>query len=303
MTVLIGLLAFALLVGVPALGQEPPKGSPLSTLVETERAFSRMSVAEGTRAAFLAFFADEGVNFAPGPVNTRESLLKQPAPAGPPGVILEWVPVTADVSRAGDLGYTTGPWVRSERKPGGKPLAYGWYFTVWKKQADGSWKAVADIGTTTPAHVLPGADAFRAAEGTGERGSAAPPPQRANAADILTVEQKLSDLAARSALDAYLTLATETARLHRDGAEPIVGVAAVKSHLATNPDRLTFAPTKADVSESGDLGYVYGSYVSHGIAPGAGTEKRGYYLRVWKRQAGGWRLVADITTEQTTPAP
>src|SRR5512136_612135 len=125
-------VAFVLLSVIAAKGQEPPAGSVLRSLVDTERAFSRMSVAEGTRAAFLAYFADDGMSFSPEPVNTRASILKQPPPAKPPAIILEWVPVTADVARAGDLGYTTGPWVRTERTEARKPLAWGWYFTVWK---------------------------------------------------------------------------------------------------------------------------------------------------------------------------
>ena len=62
------LLALAVSAAGLAGCQEAPDGSPLESLVATERAFSRMSVAEGTRAAFLAFFADDGVNFSPGPV-------------------------------------------------------------------------------------------------------------------------------------------------------------------------------------------------------------------------------------------
>ena len=41
-------LALAVSMVAAVAGQEPPPGSALSSLVETERAFSRLSVAEGT---------------------------------------------------------------------------------------------------------------------------------------------------------------------------------------------------------------------------------------------------------------
>jgi ketosteroid isomerase-like protein len=292
------------LLATPVPGQEPSAGSPLASLVDTERAFSRMSVAQGTRVAFLAYFADDGVSFAPEPVKTRESLLKQPAPATPPAVVLEWMPVTGDVARAGDLGYTTGPWVRSERKPGGKPLAYGWYFTVWKRQVDGTWKVAADIGTTTPAHGLPGTDAFRPAGGAGAQGSSAPARAGQVAASaLLAAEKTFSDRAASGVLEAYLAVGTENVRLHRDGAEPAVGVAAVKSSLAGGTLPIAFTPIKADVSQSRDLGYAYGSYAAQGGPSGAPKEERGYYLRIWKHLAGDWRLVADITNPMPVATP
>jgi ketosteroid isomerase-like protein len=298
------LVIIAWLLATPGPGQEPPAGTPLASLVDTERAFSRMSVAESTRAAFLAYFADDGVSFAPEPVKTRESFLKQPAPATPPAVVLEWVPVTGDVARAGDLGYTTGPWVRSERKPGGKPLAYGWYFTVWKEQVDGAWKVAADIGTTTPAHALPSTDSFHPAGGAGDLGAFVPGRAgKADASDIVAAEKTFSDRAAAGALEAYLAVGTENVRLHRNGAEPAVGVAAVKSSLAGGTLRITCTPIKADVSRSGDLGYAYGSYVAHGAPPGGSKEERGYYLRIWKRLAADWRLVADITNPMPVSTP
>jgi len=296
-------LALALLSAHLAARQESPVGSTLRSLVETERAFSRMSVAQGTREAFLAFFADDGVNFTPQPVNTKATLSSQPAPAKPPNVILEWVPVTADVARAGDLGYTTGPFVRTERSEARKPLAWGWYFTVWKKQADGSWKVVADIGTATPAHVLPGAEAFHPANVAGQPGASSAPAPAAGATEILAAEQKMSELGANGALDAYLTCGTPGIRLHRSGAEPVVGAEAVRSFLADKAARITSKPLKADVSRSGDLGYAYGSYVASFDKAGSPTEERGFYLRVWKRLSDGWRLVADITSPEVPKTP
>src|ERR671914_1546344 len=84
----------------------------LRSVVQTEREFARAAAAQGMRASFLAFIADGGLLFRPGPVSGKKWWAEQPERAG----LLSWEPVYADVSRAGDIGYTTGPW---EFRPGG----------------------------------------------------------------------------------------------------------------------------------------------------------------------------------------
>ena len=116
----------------------------------------------------------------------------------------------------------------------------------------------------------------------------------------MAAERRLSELAAAGALDAYLACAADGIRLHRNGAEPIVGTAAVRSFLADTPARIVSEPIKAGISRSGDLGYAYGSYVARYTKAGLPSEERGFYLRVWKRLASGWRLVADITNPSSS---
>jgi hypothetical protein len=82
-----------------------PRG--LAPVVEAEHAFALYSIEHGMKDAFLSFAAPDGVIFRRGPVNAIETWSKRnPAPNG----LLTWWPVYADVSRAGDMGWTTGPW-------------------------------------------------------------------------------------------------------------------------------------------------------------------------------------------------
>lgn len=60
---------------------------------------------------------------------------------------LSWVPVDGQVAQSGELGYTWGNWTMAVQ---GDTTFYGNYFTVWKKQADGSWKFALDGGNNTP---------------------------------------------------------------------------------------------------------------------------------------------------------
>jgi uncharacterized protein (TIGR02246 family) len=66
-----------------------------------------------------------------------------------PGFGGGWKATTVEVAKSGDLGYTTGPYEITETDANGKPMTdKGKYLAVWKKQADGSWKCVADMFNT-----------------------------------------------------------------------------------------------------------------------------------------------------------
>ena len=74
-----------------------------------------------------------------------------------PGWGVQWTPGKAEVSGAGDIGYTTGTYQISPAGGGEK----GKYVTVWKKQSDGTWKVAEDIfnadaapGPTSGPHVV-----------------------------------------------------------------------------------------------------------------------------------------------------
>src|SRR5438094_2662615 len=114
-------------------------------LVEMEHAFAKAAATKGTRDAFLEFLADDGIIFQPGPVNGKKFWSERQPRNG----LLSWEPIFADVSRAGDLGYTTGPCEFRPNGPDDQPVAFGQYFTIWKKQTDGSWKAVLDRGVSS----------------------------------------------------------------------------------------------------------------------------------------------------------
>jgi len=57
-----------------------------------------------------------------------------------------WKATKVEVARSGDLAYVSGNYEFNEKDNGGKPITdKGKYLEVWKKQADGSWKCVADM--------------------------------------------------------------------------------------------------------------------------------------------------------------
>jgi len=63
-----------------------------------------------------------------------------------PGFSLKWEPSVVEIASSGDLGYTIGAYKLSINDSTGMPMVdTGKYLTVWKKQANGSWKVTADM--------------------------------------------------------------------------------------------------------------------------------------------------------------
>lgn len=69
-------------------------------------------------------------------------------------ISLRWQPISADISKSRDLGYTVGSYTvtRTDEK-GASIVGTGKYLTIWRLQSDGSWKVEFDTGVpdTDPA--------------------------------------------------------------------------------------------------------------------------------------------------------
>ncbi|MEW6736939.1 MAG: nuclear transport factor 2 family protein, partial [Acidobacteriota bacterium] len=268
----------------------------LSTLVESERAFARTSVAKGIRESFLLFFADEGINFQPHPVITKEAIKSRPAPATLPPVTLDWRPSYADVSKAGDLGFTTGPYTLIDKGTNPRPPVYGYYFSIWKLQTDGNWKVAVDAGITTPDPVSLDTAFFQAASRLKPAKESSAVNQNTERAALLEIDKELSRKSASADLaNSYLSYLSDEVRLYRDGHNPFIGLAAITAFLPQIEGALSCSPIKSDVATSLDLGYTYGSYELKKRGEQSGIVEKGYYVHLWKRASNGsWRLTLDV---------
>jgi len=70
-----------------------------------------------------------------------------------PALDLKFQAGRVEVSKSGDLAFTQGTYTMSMTDPKTKKVIHdaGTYVTGYRKQADGSWKAVSDIATSGPA--------------------------------------------------------------------------------------------------------------------------------------------------------
>ena len=66
-----------------------------------------------------------------------------------PGFSLSFAPAKIEVAKSGDLAYDVGTFELKLNDANGSPTTMmGKYVVVWKKQSNGTWKAVADIFNT-----------------------------------------------------------------------------------------------------------------------------------------------------------
>jgi len=291
-------LAAALSIA-PVLAQTIDRQAALDSLVAAEKAFAREAAEKGTRDSFLDFLADDGVMFTPDPVNGKDWLRGRPAQPG----LLSWFPVYSEVSLAGDLGYNTGPY-EFRAKAGEKPAGTGQFSTVWKRQPDGSWKAMVDLGTpgSPPSSGAIGAIALKG-------------PARVAAGDLPKVEAssvKTSLLLAERTLDRATRLQgasgigqflADDARLLRARQPAVAGKAAVQAALATDKAPIGWEPAGSGVSRSGDLGYIFGTAKERESGPASPWVKTGNYLRVWRKGTDGtWKVAFDVLSPRPRPA-
>ncbi len=288
---------FAVLSGSIGFSNPQQLGNEaLDQMVQAERAFARSSTENGIRDSFIAFFADDGINFQPHPTKTKEAMLSSPPAKRPLAFTLNWEPIYADVSRAGDLGYTTGPYtLKDNSPPQPKPTNYGYYFSIWKRQTDRSWKVEVDCGISTPWPERVATIPFHAAI-PGQFVSKAPIKLDVERQKLIEVEKTFSANAATKKLSAaYTTVLDNDARLHRNDLLPLTDAKAIISLLDKQTLSVSWTPSRADVAASADIGYTYGSYESKDSSTGKIVES-GYYVHVWKKTQGGeWKLVLDTT--------
>ena len=286
------LVFIAALAASPVLAQEPSA----APVVAAERAFAADAPSMGIAGSFNKWSVPDAILIAGGRVQTiGEVYPNGPRPGDEP--LLEWWPNFAGISRSGDLGFTTGGVAVGGRRT-------GHYFTIWKKQPDGSWKWVYDGGSGASAADVPGSDSEPVILPLGPqlipvaRPDGTVPPIAPDWAltQVRDIEADLAQAAATDQKAAHLRYLADNGRLYVAPRPPAIGRDAFAEALDGWPTTFRFGPTEGGgQSRYGDLVWTYG--------PAAwsrdGQERTGHYVRLWQRQEGGFRIVLA----QLIPAP
>lgn len=150
-------LAVATGMIAPACNREPtepaiPVTQYEAELIEADRAFAA-SMAEGGLEAWVDHFAPEGAMISgQGEITGEPYIRAAMAPVLTDSTVaFTWSPQRARVAESGELGYTVGDYRISRRDSTGQlaeTLDRGKYVSIWRRQPDGSWKVVADIGSS-----------------------------------------------------------------------------------------------------------------------------------------------------------
>jgi ketosteroid isomerase-like protein/quercetin dioxygenase-like cupin family protein len=120
---------------------------------------------------------------------------------------------------------------------------------------------------------------------------------------LMTLDREWS--ASVKDLDKFMSYFAPDASVYAPGMPVVTGTGPIRdamTEMSSAPGfSLEFAPTRADVSASGDVGYTIGTYQMNTT----GTPEKGKYVTVWKKQSDGqWKVTEDIfNADASGPAP
>jgi ketosteroid isomerase-like protein len=248
-----------------------PVASP-APVIAAEREFAADAAQRGWVAAFRTYAAPEAIMLSPDPVNAQAQLAEI---EGDGSTALDWRPAYAGISRSGDFGFTTGPFQMR-----GRAGIVGHYFTVWRRQADGSWKWIFDAGTDVrdpgpavePDAAIPSLAIAESGVSDGEAAMAA----------IAALEE------ANARPVSLAGLLADGARVNRPYEAAAVGGQAAFRLMAAEGGS-TFTSLRREASSGGDMVFSMGEVrdTNEGVA------RLRYYARIWQWQPEGWRIVFD----------
>ena len=136
-----------------------------------------------------------------------------------------------------------------------------------------------------------------------------PDTRAADAAALQSLDEKWSATAGKNDLDGTLAFYADGAVLLPPNAPIATDKKSIRDAWASmlGPGTaISWKVSKSEAAASGDLGYVYGSYVLDIKDPkgGPATHDQGKFLEVWKKQAdGNWKCIVDTFNSDLPPAP
>lgn len=117
-----------------------------STIRALDAQWSKTALANDVDGA-VSYYSDDAILLPPNMPAATEKQAIRAVWTGllGPGVALSWDVSKVEVARSGDLAYLTGVYQLTMKDAQGKSISdKGKLLEVWKKQADGKWKTVAD---------------------------------------------------------------------------------------------------------------------------------------------------------------
>jgi ketosteroid isomerase-like protein len=125
---------------------------------------------------------------------------------------------------------------------------------------------------------------------------------------LISVDKSFSDFSFKNGFaNAFMAFADDNVIKLTNNSYPIIGkkdlVARFSKIAISNQNVLTWTPLKAEIAQSGDLGYTFGNYQFRvKLTSEKDTIYYGNYVTIWKKQKdGNWKYVLD--GGNATPAP
>jgi ketosteroid isomerase-like protein len=251
--------------------------TPAAQIEAAERAFAADGLTLGIKGSFLKHMADDAIVFDPAPVSAK-ALYGGRSGEGEPK--LEWWPVWVVAAKSGDLGLSIGPSAISGKRG-------GWYASIWRKDADGTWRWIYDGGAQAVSASVQGPEAPAIHGPVARTGETSP----AKAFDaVRAAERTLSQKAQQDTALAYKDFLAADAHLLGPRGTRDLAPTAADQRLALRPATMTLTLRGGGASRAGDIVWTHGEAFWRETGQ---NSVAGHYMHVWQRRPDGWRLIFE----------
>jgi ketosteroid isomerase-like protein len=191
------------------------------------------------------------------------------------------------VAHSGEFCWVLGRW--KAEKLDTKQFKYGHFVTVWRKQADGSWKVIGDTAVVS-AQEDPAAKEPIALQTPAFTGGKGKTDVAAVRSALLEQDRKLTASAGKSDATEYLSFLAPDALVLRTRKDPQQGQPAFDT-LKASWTPLPWHQGGGEMSNAGDMAFTYGVRED----PDTPDRTESGYMRIWERQKdGSWKVVVDL---------
>ena len=141
-------LTCSLPVIVTAEATEATGDAKITELITIDTAFNEMAQTIGIPEAFAHYLHKDALNLNGGydgvPGAEVVAVYKQRRET----LQMKWWPIASEIAASRDLGYTWGRFIEHVNHDDGTvEEIFGKYITIWKKNAEGEWKSLTDMGS------------------------------------------------------------------------------------------------------------------------------------------------------------
>ena len=112
--------------------------------------------------------------------------------------------------------------------------------------------------------------------------------------EIVHLESEWSKMFGANDLEGIMKMLAQDSVFIMPGAEPVIGaedIRRVTQEMLASDVEVSWKSTLASVAPTGDMAYDYGTATTR-LADG--SEIQGYYLVVWVKENGQWKVAADM---------
>jgi ketosteroid isomerase-like protein len=124
------------------------------------------------------------------------------------------------------------------------------------------------------------------------------------ALELVKLEGDFANAVAKGGGKAFASWFAEDAVTLNNGQPAVLGQRAIAAQANWDPKtyQLTWYPEGAQMGPSGDTGYTWGHYETHGQdAKGQTVASAGRYITFWKKVNGHWKVALDASANDAPP--